>query len=94
MDNFEKKQQDYSKWDENIWLSVEKEISQFQRKVTESMLKIGELGKTKIEDFKVEPLLEDDVILGQDFYLELIRPTCVTKGYLPKQVPTETDLKE
>lgn len=41
MDNFEKKQQDYSKWDESIWLSVEKEISQFQRKVTESMLKIG-----------------------------------------------------
>lgn len=41
MDHFEKKEQDYTKWDENIWLSVEKAISQFQHKVTESMLKIG-----------------------------------------------------
>lgn len=41
MDHFENKEQDYTKWDESIWLSVEKAISQFQHKVTESMLKIG-----------------------------------------------------
>ena len=29
MDHYEKKEQDFAKWDENIWLSVEKEISQF-----------------------------------------------------------------
>jgi hypothetical protein len=41
MDHFEKKEQDYTKWDENIWLSVEKEISQFQSKVTDCMLGLG-----------------------------------------------------
>lgn len=64
MDHYEKKEQDFAKWDENIWLSVEKEISQFQKKVTDSMLKIGELGKTQLEDFRVEPIHEDDVVLG------------------------------
>lgn len=92
MDHYEKKEQDFAKWDENIWLSVEKEISQFQKKVTDSMLKIGELGKTQLEDFRVEPIHEDDVVLGQDFYLQLIRPVCAQKGYLPKQVPTKEDL--
>lgn len=53
MDHFQTKEQNYTKWDDNIWHSVEKEISQFQKKVTDAMLKIGELNKDKIEDFKV-----------------------------------------
>ena len=64
MDHFEKKEQNYTKWNESIWLSVEKEISNFQSKVTNCMLALGDLNKTKVEDFNVEPCLDDDVILG------------------------------
>ena len=32
------------------------------------------------------------MILGDDFYLENIRPECVKKGYLPKKAPTPADL--
>lgn len=94
MDHFEKKEQDYTKWDESIWLSVEKEISSFQAKVTDCMLGLGDLKKVKVEDFKVEPCLEDDRILGEDFYVELIRPICVKRGYLPKDLPTNADLRD
>lgn len=34
------------------------------------------------------------MILGEEFYLDLIRPVCVTKGYLPKQIPNAADLQE
>lgn len=61
-------------------------------KVTECMLQIGEFKKMDIEDYKVEPCLDDDVILGEEFYLENIRPECVKKNYLPKKVPTPEDL--
>ena len=94
MDHFEKKEQNYTKWNESIWLSVEKEISNFQSKVTNCMLALGDLNKTKVEDFNVEPCLDDDVILGEEFYVDLIRPICVQKGYLPKNIPTEDDLKD
>jgi hypothetical protein len=49
---------------------------------------LGDLSKKSIEDFKVEPFLEEDVILGEEFYVEMIRPLCVDKGYLPKK-PTK-----
>lgn len=52
------------------------------------MLQLGDISKKRHEDFQVEPCLEDDVILGEDFYVELIRPVCVAKGYLPKKPPT------
>lgn len=45
MDHYQKKEQNYVKWNEEIWLSVEKEISQFQMKVTDCMLALGDLKK-------------------------------------------------
>ena len=57
------------------------------------MLDLGDLKKVKVEDFNVEPCLDDDVILGEEFYTELIRPICVQKGYLPKNLPTAEDLR-
>lgn len=53
MDHYQKKEQNYTKWNEEIWLSVEKEISNFQLKVTDCMLALGDLKKRNLEDFKV-----------------------------------------
>lgn len=58
------------------------------------MLQLGDINKKNYEDFQVEPCLEDDVILGEDFYVELIRPVCVAKGYLPKKPPTSEDVED
>ena len=93
MDHYQKKEQDYAKWDASIWLSVEKEISAFQNKVMSCMLGLGELKKSKLEDFNVQPCVEEDCVIGEDLYVSLIRPICANKGYIPKQVPTEEDLE-
>jgi hypothetical protein len=58
------------------------------------MLLLGDLNKKRKEDFKVEPTLEDDVILGEDFYIEMIRPFCVDKQYLPKKPPTPEEVED
>jgi hypothetical protein len=73
---------------------VEKEISLFQKKVTDCMLKLGDMNKKSKEDFKVEPCLQDDVILGEEFYTDMIRPYCVDKQYLPKKPPTPAEVEE
>ena len=38
--------------------------------------------------------METDVILGEEFYLDEIRPVCVQKGYLPKKLPSKEDFEE
>jgi hypothetical protein len=53
------------------------------------MLQLGDINKKSENDFQIEPCLDEDVILGEDFYIELIRPVCTAKGYLPKKLPTE-----
>ena len=53
------------------------------------MLTLGDLNKKNENDFEVKP---DEEVLGEQFYLELIRPECVKKGYLDKKIPTEDDL--
>ena len=51
------------------------------------MLLLGDLNKQQQSDFQVQPMLEDEVILGEEFYVEMIRPFCVDKQYLPKKPP-------
>lgn len=58
------------------------------------MLLLGDLNKKRKEDFKVEPCLEDDVILGEEFYIEMIRPFCVDRQYLPKKPPTPEEVDD
>lgn len=65
---YQQKEENYAKWQGSIWNSVEKEISLFQKKVTDCMLMLGDMAKKSKEDFKVEPCLEDDAILGEEFY--------------------------
>lgn len=36
--------------------------------------------------------MEDDVILGELFYVDMIRPYCVDKKYLPKEIPSEASV--
>lgn len=55
---------------------------------------LGDLSKKNAEDFRVEPFLEDDVILGEEFYVEMIRPFCVDKQYLPKKPPTAEEVED
>ena len=33
------------------------------------MLQLGDISKKSQKDFQIEPCLEDDVILGEDFYI-------------------------
>lgn len=73
---------------------MEKEISLFQKKVTDCMLMLGDMTKKGKEDFKVEPCLANDVILGEDFYVEMIRPFCVQRDYLPKKPPTPEEVAD
>ena len=55
----------YTKFSEEVWNSIEKELSLFQKKVTDCMIEVvGDLKKTKEEDFAVRPILDNDVILG------------------------------
>lgn len=77
MSYHQQKEENYAKWQDTIWNSVEKEISLFQKKVTDCMLLLGDMNKKSKDDFKVEPCLQDDVILGEEFYTEMIRPFCV-----------------
>lgn len=58
------------------------------------MLLLGDLKKDRLEDFIIEPCLEDEVVLGEKFYTELIRPFCVAKGYLPKNKPTPEEVAD
>ena len=58
------------------------------------MLLLGDFNKRKNEDFKVEPTLEDDVILGEEFYVEMIRPFCVERKYLPNKPPLAEDVED
>lgn len=58
------------------------------------MLMLGDLTKKSLDDFKVEPFLEEDVILGEEFYVEMIRPLCVDKGYLPKKQTKPEDVED
>ena len=76
-----------------MWQSVEKEISLFQNKVTDIMLQLGDITKDKEEQFLSPPVLETDVILGEEFYMDEIRPVCVQRGYLFKKPPTKEDLE-
>jgi len=46
------------------------------------------------DDFRVEPCLQDDVILGEEFYTEMIRPYCVERQYLPKKPPTPAEVED
>jgi hypothetical protein len=58
------------------------------------MIMLGDLSKKTKENFRVEPYLEDDVILGEEFYTEMIRPICVDKQYLPKKPPSPMDVED
>ena len=87
MAHYQQKEENYSKWDDSIWNSIEKEISLFQKKVTDSMLMLGDLSKLRPEDFAIQPCLEGEAILGEAFYVDMIRPFCVKMGYLPKKPP-------
>ena len=58
------------------------------------MLLLGDFSKQQKEDFKVQPTLEDDVLLGEDFYVDLIRPFCVDKQYLPKKPPMPEEVQD
>ena len=73
---------------------MEKEISLFQKKVTDCMLMLGDMNKKNKDDFKVEPCLQDDVILGEEFYTDMIRPYCVDRQYLPKKPPTPAEVED
>ena len=94
MTHFQQKEENYSKWDDSIWNSVEKEITLFQKKVTDCMLMLGDFNKKLKDDFKVQPTLEDDVILGEEFYVDMIRPFCVDKQYLPKKTPLPEEVED
>ena len=58
------------------------------------MLLLGDFTKQQKDDFKVQPTLEDDVLLGEDFYVDLIRPFCVDKQYLPKKPPMPEEIED
>jgi hypothetical protein len=58
------------------------------------MLMLGDMSKKSKEDFKVEPCLEDDVILGEEFYIDMIRPLCVERQYLPKKPATPEEVQD
>lgn len=92
--HYQEKEENYAKWEGSIWNSVEKEITLFQKKVTDCMLLLGDLNKKSKEDFKVEPTLDDDVILGEEFYAEMIRPFCVDRQYLPKKPPMPEEVAD
>ncbi len=94
MSYHQQKEENYAKWQDTIWNSVEKEISLFQKKVTDCMLMLGDMSKKNKDDFKVEPCLQDDVILGEEFYTEMIRPFCVDRQYLPKKPPTPAEVED
>ena len=58
------------------------------------MLLLGDFHKRNKDDFSVEPTHEDDVILGEDFYVDMIRPFCVERQYLPKVPPHPSEVDD
>ena len=58
------------------------------------MLMLGDMAKKSKEDFKVEPCLEDDAILGEEFYTLMIRPFCVDRECLPKKPQTPEEVED
>jgi hypothetical protein len=56
------------------------------------MLDLGSLTKEDAKDFTVNPCLENDLVLGEELYLDILRPGCVKAGYVTKEIPTEDDV--
>lgn len=78
--------------DYSIWLSVEKEILTFQNKVMACMLVLGELKNQNLKILISYHILRNNASLEKT-YTFLFSPHLSNKGYIPKQVPTEHDLK-
>lgn len=50
----------FEKWDASNWLSVEREVNAFQKKVADTMIKLGSF--EFVPD--LNPCLEDESVLG------------------------------
>lgn len=71
----------FEKWDNKNWLAIEKDLSVFQKKVADTMIKLGSF------DFVPEqqnPCQEDECVLGEDLYVDLVRPKLYRMDFVPK----------
>ena len=71
----------FEKWDDKNWSNIEKEISSFQKKVADVMVL---LGSNDYNPNNIQPCNDDESIIGEDIYKEIVRPGLVKMGYLPK----------
>lgn len=71
----------FEKWDDKNWSNIEKEISSFQKKVADIMTL---LGSTDYDPKNIKPCNDDECVIGEDIYNEIVRPGLVKIGYLPK----------
>lgn len=70
----------FEKWSDKNWLSIEREISTFQKKVAETMMRLGTY------DFvpEIDPCTNDEFVLGDELYLEIVRPKLYRMDFVPK----------
>ena len=72
----------FEKWDSKNWNNIEKEISSFQKKVADVMVL---LGSADYNPNNIQPCTEEESVLGEEIYTEIVRPGLVKMGYLPKE---------
>lgn len=70
----------FEKWSDKNWLSIEREISTFQKKVAETMTKLGTYDFVPF----VDPCTNDELVLGDELYLEIVRPKLYKMDFVPK----------
>ena len=70
----------FMRWSMKTERLIEQEISPFSKRVTEAMKRLGTYDFVPF----VDPCTSNEVVLGEDLYLEIVRPKLYRMGFVPK----------
>lgn len=71
----------FEKWDNKNWLAIEKDLSVFQKKVADAMI---ELGSFEFVEQQQNPCLDEESVLGEELYVDIVRPKLYRMDFVPK----------